>query len=79
VFARDKDIVDGRATTIVNFGGYYKFTPDFNLLFSTGHSVSGEHHTVAYLGLWWAFGGDEKDEKKASMAPGQDRWRLSQR
>ena len=79
VFARDKDTVDGRATTIVNVGGYYKFTPDFNLLFSAGHSVGGEHHTVAYLGLWWAFGGNEKDEKKTSMASGSDHWTLSQR
>jgi hypothetical protein len=79
VFARGKDAVDGQSTTLLNFGGYYKFTPDFNLLFSAGHSVSGESHTVAYLGLWWAFGGDERDEKKTSMAPGSDRWSLSQR
>jgi hypothetical protein len=69
VFARDKDTVGGRGTTILNFGGYYKFTPDFNLLFSAGHSVSGESHAVAYLGLWWAFGGGGKDEQKTGMAP----------
>ncbi len=78
-FARDKDTVDGRGTAILNFGGYYKFTPDFNLLFSAGHSVSGENHTVAYLGLWWAWGGGEKEGNKSSMAPAQDHWALSQR
>lgn len=76
VFARGKDTVDGQSTTLVNFGGYYKFTPDFNLLFSAGHSVDGEKHTVAYLGLWWAFGGGEKT---TGMAPGADRWTFSQR
>ena len=79
VFARDKDAVDGRGTTILNFGGYYKFTPDFNLLFSAGHSVSGESHAVAYLGLWWAFGGDDKDGQKSATAPAPAHWSMSQR
>lgn len=79
VFGRAKDTVDGQSTTIMNFGGNYKFTPDFNLLFSAGHSVSGESHTLAYLGLWWTWGGEEKAEKKASMAPGIANWSLSQR
>jgi hypothetical protein len=79
VFARNKDTVDGQATAILNFGGLYKFTPDFNLLFSAGHSVNGERHTVAYLGLWWGFGGDEKDGHKTGKAPSADRWALSQR
>ncbi len=78
VFGRAKDTVDGQGTTIVNFGGLYKFTPDFNLLFSAGHSVGGESHAVGYLGLWWAFGGDGKDEQKTSMAPSADHWSLSQ-
>lgn len=79
VFGRDKDTVDGRGTTILNFGGYYKFTPDFNLLFSAGHSVGGESHAVAYLGLWWTFGGDGKDEQKSGMAPAPGNWSMSQR
>lgn len=79
VFARGKDTVDGRATTLLNVGGYYKFTPDFNLLFSVGRDVSGERHTVAYLGLWWAFGGDEKTEPKAGAAPVAARWSLAGR
>lgn len=79
VFGRDKDTVDGRGTTILNFGGYYKFTPDFNLLFSAGHNVGGESHAVAYLGLWWAFGGDGKDEQKNGTASAPAPWSTSQR
>jgi len=79
VFGRSKDTVDGQGTTIVNVGGFYKFTPDFNLLFSAGHSVGGESHAVAYLGLWWAFGGDGKGEQKTGMAPRPTRWSMSQR
>jgi hypothetical protein len=79
VFARGKDTVDGQATTILNFGGLYKFTPEFNLLFSAGRNVSGERHTVAYLGLWWAFGGDEKSEQKTGAVPGSARWSLAGR
>jgi hypothetical protein len=77
IFARGKDAEEGRSTTIANFGGYYKFTPDFNLLFSLGHSIAGENHRVAYLGLWWAFGGGEKEEKKAAFDHGPRRLNLS--
>ena len=49
-----KDTVDGRATTFLNFGGSYSFSPGFKLLFSAGHSVSGETHAIAYVGLWRA-------------------------
>jgi Putative MetA-pathway of phenol degradation len=66
VFTREKDTINGKSTAILNFGGYYKFTPDFNLLFSAGKSVDGEEHTVAYLGLWWAFGGDTQETKLSS-------------
>src|ERR1700690_556261 len=79
IFGRSTDTDDGKSTTLLNFGGLYKFTPDFNLLFSAGHSVSGENHTIAYLGLWWAWGEDEKEEKKASAAPGQNNWSVAQR
>ncbi len=79
IFGRAKDTEDGKSTTLLNFGGFYKFTPDFNLLFSAGHSVGGERHTVAYLGLWWAWGGEEKDENKSSNAATQHDWSLSQR
>ncbi|HKB54935.1 MAG TPA: hypothetical protein VKD22_13145, partial [Ramlibacter sp.] len=74
VFTRGKDTEDGRSTTLVNLGGYYKFTPDFNLLFSAGHSVGGETHMVAYVGLWWAFGGDGTEEQKTGLLSGPNHW-----
>jgi Putative MetA-pathway of phenol degradation len=79
VFGRARDTEDGESTTMLNFGGLYKFTPDFNLLFSLGQSVGGERHTVAYLGLWWAFGGDEGKENKDARAPGFEPWALTRR
>jgi hypothetical protein len=46
----------GHASTIANVGGYVKFTEKFNLLLSAGRSLSGERHTVWYLGLYWTGG-----------------------
>jgi hypothetical protein len=56
VYARGADSVEGQAATVLNVGGSYRFTPDFSLLVSAGHSVAGESHTIAYLGLLWGFG-----------------------
>ena len=78
IFARGKDAVDGEQATVLNFGGFYKFRPDFNVLFSAGHTVSGESHTIAYLGLWWGFGDGENGEHSALSAVRND-WSLSQR
>jgi hypothetical protein len=57
IFAQGATAEDGEHTTIANFGGYY--TPrggcgDCRVLFSLGHSIAGEVHTVGYLGLYWA-------------------------
>lgn len=79
IFGQGKTTPDGRATTFLNFGGYYKFTPDFNLLFSAGHDIGGERHTVAYLGLWWTWGGEEKAEQKTGSGASPTAWSLSQR
>lgn len=78
IFARGKDAVDGEPATILNFGGFYKFTPKFNLLFSVGQSVSGESHTIAYLGLWWTFG-DGEDREHSALNAARNDWSLSQR
>ena len=59
IFDQGADIPGGRGSTIANAGGYLKFTESFNLLFSVGRSLSGERHTVWYLGLYWT-GGPEK-------------------
>jgi hypothetical protein len=56
VYATEADTVGGKGDTIFNAGGYYNFKPDFSLLFSLGHTFAGEHHAVAYLGLYWTWG-----------------------
>jgi hypothetical protein len=75
-YARGQDTQVGRPTTVLNFGGSYRFTPDFNLLFSAGHSVSGETHTIAYLGFWWGFGGAE-EEQRSSRVSARGQWSLA--
>jgi hypothetical protein len=63
LFQEGAETSDGRGSTLANAGGYLKFTEDFNLLFSTGRSISGERQTVWYLGLYWT-GGPIEIEKK---------------
>jgi hypothetical protein len=59
----------GRATLavhapqIINAGGIYNFKENFSLLFTAGHSVHGDSHTVAYLGLYWTWGAKDKQDK----------------
>lgn len=57
VFRQNAQAMDERGYSLLNLGGYYNFTPDFSLLFSAGHSVTGAQHTVAYLGLYWTWAG----------------------
>lgn len=57
VFTQQADTANGAAATIATFGGY--FTMAFchcQLLFDGGHTVSGAHHTIGYLGLYWTWG-----------------------
>jgi hypothetical protein len=62
-FAQGSADEHGRGSVIGNFGGYY--TPrgacgGCQVLFSAGHSVSGERHTVGYLALYWEIGADSE-------------------
>jgi hypothetical protein len=58
-----------RASTLVDFGGYYKFRdPGFQALFCYGHTVAGQRENYAYLGLYWTWGG-KKDPAKPVDAP----------
>lgn len=59
-----------RNTQLINPGGYYNFTEKFSFLFSAGHSVQGESHTVAYFGLYWTWGPKEAGESSTSAASG---------
>jgi len=59
---RDSYAVNNNAQ-ILNFGGIYSFNENFSLLFTGGHSVQGESHAVAYLGLYWTWGPKQAEEK----------------
>ena len=63
VFRQGAETTGGRGFTVANVGGYLQFTKNFNLLFSAGRSISGERHTLWYLGLYWT-GGPDKAAKK---------------
>ncbi len=63
LFTQGATTEDGRHATFLNLGGYYndiKACGNCALLFRVGHSISGEKHTNAYLGLYWSWGGEEK-------------------
>ena len=60
LFQQPADSTFGRASTIANLGGYLKFTENFNLLFSAGHSITRERYVVWYLGLYWTGGPERK-------------------
>ncbi len=58
VFAQGAPSVDGEHSTFLNFGGYYndiKLCGGCSLLFRVGHSIAGESHAEAYLGLYWSW------------------------
>ncbi len=78
VFDQGADLVGGRGRTILNLGGYYAVTPTFDVLFSGGRSVAGAMHTVAYLGLYWTWGGASQYAAAASTAA-PPRWSLARR
>jgi hypothetical protein len=52
-------------THILNFGGMYNFYKNASLLFTAGHSVQGDSHTVAYVALYWTFGKKPEEEHEA--------------
>ncbi len=66
VFAHGPDHSGGRTTVLGNVGGYYKVTEDFQLLFSVGHSLSGDRDIIAYVGLYWTWGPGSKDARAAT-------------
>lgn len=55
LFSQGADTQGGAGRTLLDAGGYYNFDADFSLLFSAGHSIAGERHTLAYLGLYWTW------------------------
>lgn len=59
IFAQGKNSDDIRSFAVFNLGGYFKITPNLQLLFSGGHALIGGSHTVGYLGLYWTGGFDK--------------------
>jgi hypothetical protein len=59
-----------RASTLLDFGGYYKFHGDesYQLLFCYGHSIAGQTENYAYLGLYWTWGRKEDKDKDHAAA-----------
>jgi hypothetical protein len=56
IFAQGKSSDDTRSFMVFNLGGYIKITPNFQILFTGGHTLAGGNHTIGYLGLYWTGG-----------------------
>jgi hypothetical protein len=56
IFAQGKSSDDIRSFATFNLGGFFKITPEFQILFSGGHALAGGNHTIGYLGLYWTGG-----------------------
>ena len=56
IFAQGRSSDDIRSFAVFNLGGYFKITPNFQLLFAGGHTLAGGRHTLGYLGLYWTGG-----------------------
>jgi hypothetical protein len=57
IYSEGRNSITIRSSTVANFGGYYNFSSHFSLLFSVGRDFIGGPHSVAYLGLYWTWGG----------------------
>lgn len=55
LFAQGQSTDDNSGFAALNFGGTYKVNENFSLLFSGGHSVAGDEHTLWYFGLYWTW------------------------
>jgi hypothetical protein len=52
IFAQGAAADGDKGFAALNFGGAYKFTGHFSLLFSGGHSVAGDDHVFWYFGFY---------------------------
>jgi len=53
IFAQGKSSDETRSFAVFNLGGFFKITPNFQILFTGGHTLAGGNHTIGYLGLYW--------------------------
>ena len=65
IFAQGKSSDDTPSFVVFNLGGYFKITPNFQILFSGGHSLAGGRHTIGYLGLYWTGGLSKEKQNQA--------------
>jgi hypothetical protein len=56
-YHQEAQAIEARQTTFVDSGGYYNFSDQLSLLFMLGRTVTGERHTIGYLGLYYTWGG----------------------
>jgi hypothetical protein len=56
VYSQQARAVEGHESTSVDAGGYYNVREDVSVLFMLGHTIAGEEHTVAYVGLYYTWG-----------------------
>jgi len=52
LFAQGRDADNDKGFAALNFGGSYNINEHFSLLFSGGHSVAGDNHTLWYFGFY---------------------------
>ena len=55
LFGQGQDTDNDRGYTAVNLGGSCNLNDHFSVLFSAGHSVVGDDHTLWYFGLYWTW------------------------
>ena len=55
IFAQGKDTDEDKGFAALNFGGSYNVNEHFSLLFSAGHSVAGDNHTLWYFAFYWTW------------------------
>jgi hypothetical protein len=56
------------ASTMIDVGGYYHFKhhPGEQFLFCYGHSVAGQTENYAYVGMYWTWGKEKKNQDAGS-------------
>ena len=62
---------------LLNFGGFCELRKNFSLLFTGGHSIEGDSHTIGYLGLYWTWGkenGEQEEVSRSRAIPTLDRF-----
>ena len=55
IFAQGAAADGDQGFAALNFGGSYNFNEHFSLLFSAGHSIAGDQHTLWYFGCYWTW------------------------